>query len=310
MLLLSNYPHDALHIWAENQPVVEYNAARLNQIPAQQYTLTAIDPYPPHVSKQDINRVLARSRSKTGGLDYHILIKEGCRVMLTTNIDIADRLINGQMGTVIKIGLNENNQKPNIVYIKFDDSDAGKNAVTKHSNSFARHNNVVPIEPVLTKIKIRPGKPSSPEIQRTQFPLTLAYACTVHKVQGLTLKKVVISFDLLEQRSFNYGQIYVALSRSTSLQGLHILGNIEMKHVKANPKVHQEYERLREISPITNSLSSQLQLTVSNNDVTVSLLNIRSLQKHSIDIKNDANIMNSDVIAFTETQLLPHNSDT
>ena len=267
------------------------------------------DRYPPHFSKQDIGRVLARSRSETGGLDYHILIKEGCRVMLTTNIDIADRLINGQMGTVIKIGLNEKTQKPNIVYIKFDDSDAGKNAVTKHSNSFARDNNVVPIKPVLTKIKIRPGKPSSPEIQRTQFPLTLAYACTVHKVQGLTLKKVVISFDLLKQRSFNYGQLYVALRRSTSLQGLHILGNIEMKHVKANPKVHQEYERLREISPITNSLSSQLQLTVSNNDVTVSLLNIRSLQKHSIDIKNDANIMNSDVIAFTETQLLPHNSD-
>ena len=68
-----------------------------------------------------------------------------------------------------------------------------------------------------------------------------------------------------------------------------------MKHVKANPKVHQEYERLREISPITTSLSSQLQLTVSNNYVTVSLLNIRSLQKHSIDIRNDANIMNSDV---------------
>ena len=103
--------------------------------------------------------------------------------------------------------------------------------------------------------------------------------------------------------------MYVALSRSTSLQGLHILGNIEMKHVKANPKVHQEYERLRKISPITNSLSAQLQLTVSNNDVTVSLLNIRSLRKHSIDIKNDANIMNSDVIAFTETKLLPHNSD-
>ena len=105
--------------------------------------------------------------------------------MLTTNRDIAYRLINGQMGPVVKIGLNEKTQKPNIVYINFDDSDAGKNAITKHSNSFARHNNVVPIEPVLTKIKIRPGKPSSPEIQRTQFPLTLGYACTVHKVQGL-----------------------------------------------------------------------------------------------------------------------------
>lgn len=301
----SNYPHDALHIWAENKPVDEYNAARLSQIPAQQYTITAIDQYPQHVSKQDIDRVLAKGRSETGGLDYHILIKEGCRVMLTTNIDIADRLINGQMGTVIKITLSEKTQKPNIVYIKFDDSEAGRRAITKHSNSFARHNNVVPIEPVLTKIKIRPGKPSSPEIQRTQFPLTLGYACTVHKVQGLTLKKVVVSFDLLKQRSFNYGQIYVAISRSTSLQGLHVLGNIKMKHVKANPKVHQEYKRLREILPNTNSLSSQL----SNNDVTVTLLNVRSLKKHSIDIKNDANIMNSDVIAFTETQLLPRNSD-
>lgn len=193
--------------------------------------------------------------------------------MLTTNIDIADRLINGQMGTVIKIALNEKTQKPNIVYIKFDDSEAGRNAipVTKHSNSFAHHNNVVPIEAVLAKIKIRPGKPSSPEIQRTQFPLTLGYACTVHKVQGLTLKRVVVSFELLKQRAFNYGQIYVALSRSTSLQGLHLLGNIEMKHVKANPKVHQEYERLREISPITTSLSTQLQLTVSNNDVSFSV---------------------------------------
>lgn len=75
--------------------------------------------------------------------------------MLTTNIDIADRLKKWSNGNC-KIGLNEKTQKPNIVYIKFDDSDAGKNAITKHSNSFAGHNNVVPIELVLTKIKIRP----------------------------------------------------------------------------------------------------------------------------------------------------------
>ena len=81
----SNYPHDALHIWAENKPVDEYNATRLNQIPAHQFALTAIDQYPPHVSKQDTDRVLARSRSETGGLHYHIFMKEGCRVMLTTS---------------------------------------------------------------------------------------------------------------------------------------------------------------------------------------------------------------------------------
>ena len=62
----NNYPHDALHIWAENQPVNEYNVTRLDQIPAQQCILTATDHYPPHVSKQNIDRVLARRRSETG----------------------------------------------------------------------------------------------------------------------------------------------------------------------------------------------------------------------------------------------------
>ena len=112
---------------------------------------------------------------------------------------------------------------------------------------------MVPIEPVLAKIKIRPGKASSPEIQRAQFPVTLAWACTVHKVQGLTLENVVISSNLIRQRACNYEQIYVALSRSTSLQGMHILGQIESKHVKANPKVSEEYQRLRKECTISRS---------------------------------------------------------
>lgn len=44
--------------------------------------------------------------------------------MLTTNIDINDRLINEQMGTVTKIVINHNT-KPSTIYSKFDDSQAG-----------------------------------------------------------------------------------------------------------------------------------------------------------------------------------------
>ena len=286
--------------------VDEYNINRLSQIQGREYILTAVDQYPQHIRKQDIDKVLARSRSETGGLDYTISIKEGCRVMLTTNIDIADRLINGQMGTVVKISLNEQTEKPNILYIKFDDSEAGRNAISKHTNRFAQENNAVPIGPFLARIKVRPGKPSSLEVQRTQFPITLAYACTVHKVQGLTLNKVVVSFDLIKQRSFNYGQIYVALSRATSLQGLNILGNIESKHIKANPKVEEEYERLRKVSSIINNPQPA---PIENDGITVSLLNIRSLNKHSIDVKHDQNMMTSDIMVFTETQMLPQTPD-
>ncbi len=114
------------------------------------------------------------------------------------------------MGTVVKIQVNEIN-KPTTLYIKFDDENAGKTLTNSSANSFARENHLVPIEPVLAKIKIRPGKPSSPEIHRIHFPVALSWACTVRKVRGLTLENVVVSLELHKQRSFNYGQIYVAL---------------------------------------------------------------------------------------------------
>ena len=236
-----------------------------------------------------------------------VSIKEGARVMLTNNVNISDRLINGQLGTVARIFVNEVTQKPTIVYIKFDDKDAGNLVIDKSSDIFAIENKVVPIKPVLAQIKLNPGKRSSPEIQRLQFPLALAWACTVHKVQGLTLNKIVTSFELFKQRSFNYGQIYVALSRATSLQGLYVLGKLEHKHIKADPRVIEEYERLRNTSLLEENANFQVQ--EDDPIIPIVLLNIRSLRKHSIDIKFDTKIFNCDMLLLTETQLTPSDSD-
>ena len=55
--------------------------------------LKAVDQYPAHVLKQDVDKIFTKGRSETGGLDSVVYMKEGETVMLTTNIDIADRLL-------------------------------------------------------------------------------------------------------------------------------------------------------------------------------------------------------------------------
>ena len=134
-----------------------------------------------------------------GGLAKLLVIKKNALIMLTNNVDIDDRLINGQFGTVfsVKYDINCNVQ---VVYVKFLDPIAGLRI--RRSDTFAYENNVVPIKMIAANIPVT-KHPASPSIVRTQFPLMLAWTCTVHKVQGLTLPNAVISFQLNHQCRFN-----------------------------------------------------------------------------------------------------------
>ena len=59
-------------------------------------------------------------------MDYRIDLKEDSRVMLTANLDTDDHVINGQMENVASIKFDTAHQKPQVIYIKFDDEDAGR----------------------------------------------------------------------------------------------------------------------------------------------------------------------------------------
>ena len=66
---------------------------------------------------------------------------------------------------------------------------------------------------------------------RQQFPLQLAYAVTVHRVQGCTVQKAVVC---LNDRFFESGQAYVALSRVRSLEDL-VLWDFEKSTIRLDP---------------------------------------------------------------------------
>ena len=106
------------------------------------------------------------------------------------------------------------------MYVKFNNNNAGRDAM--QSDVITQQHNWVPIKKRQTLFGFRKNKQQS-SVKRTQFPLTLPWAYTVQKVQGLSLAEGLVLFDLENQKSFNQGQIYVAFSRISSIYKMYLI---------------------------------------------------------------------------------------
>jgi len=132
----------------------------------------------------------------------------GCQVMLTINLP-NNNLANGSRGIIVDFDIETNNPIVKILN--------GKELEIKmHTWSLDENDN---------------------SITKTQIPLIHAWAITIHKSQGMTLDYVItdIGDDI-----FEYGQIYVVLSRVKSLDGL-FLKNINFDKIKTHPKILKFY---------------------------------------------------------------------
>ena len=116
-------------------------------------------------------------------------------------------------------------------------------------------------------------------------------------MQGLTLDKIVVD---MKGGRFSPGQAYVAFSRVKTLQGLHIL-NFNAKAIKCSSDVQNEMARLN--NKLLPSLPQLQFLSLPDNYVTITLLNVRSLVPKVADIEQDVCLKAAKILCFCETWL-------
>ena len=90
-------PDDSIYLFAENSEKDKLNLSKLSLLVTPLVTVKAIDKFPTGTCQSKIDQILSYSESRTGGLTSLLSIKKNAYVMLTNNIDINDRLINGQI---------------------------------------------------------------------------------------------------------------------------------------------------------------------------------------------------------------------
>ena len=153
--------------------------------------------------------------------------------------------------------------------------------IKRDSYNFAKVNGVFPSE--TTELDIILSKSSTIFVKRTQLPTMLAWACTVHKVQGLTLPNLAMSLQLDQQRTFGAGQFYIAVNSAIALLKISLVGDLIRDMSNASVSVLLEYDRLRSHSNF---------FFEPENDSTkfVTLLNIRDLVNNSDNFLADVTI--------------------
>jgi len=181
-------------------------------------TLTSINRTAEEINQRQLANLSTTSNTYDGIIsgDYKasdlpvaqsLTLKKGAQVMMCRN-DQARRWVNGTLATIVE--LNDNS-----VVVKIND------------DTYEVH----PVEWEKTKyVYDKESKKTEREIvgTYTQLPLRLAWAITIHKSQGMTFERMVLD---LSRGVFTAGQLYVALSRVKSLDGLYLTAPIRSSYV-------------------------------------------------------------------------------
>ncbi|MBC8151490.1 MAG: helix-turn-helix domain-containing protein [Bacteroidetes bacterium] len=158
--------------------------------------------------------------------EAELALKVGAQVMFIKNDISPDKLFyNGKIGRITSID-------EDVIYVK-----SGYETIAV--DRLIWENIRYTIDPTTKEIK---GEVIG---QFTQYPLRLAWAITIHKSQGLTFEKAIIDASA----AFAHGQVYVALSRCKTLEGLVLRTPIPSHSIKTEQTLEDFHEQVQQQTP-------------------------------------------------------------
>ena len=203
----------------------------------------------------------SKANMDRGGLQKEMELAIGAPVMVTLNIMTELDVANGVRGIVEAIVLDERESvigtgdehtiklryPPRYVLVRLDR--------TKAPSLKGLSRNVIPIIPVKKTFTINKGS-SKITINRTQLPLTLAYAFTDYRSQGQTLQPVMIDIGPPPYGHLTPFNVYVALSRGTGRDNIRLLRDFDETLLQHHPSefLRLEDERLDRLNKTTRDL--------------------------------------------------------
>lgn len=193
---------EAIYLCANNETADKINLCSLNEIKESEYVFKAF--YSSGYNRRD------------APIPDTITLKQGCKVMIRVNDNLNRKYVNGTVGFVEGFNRGELSDAIESVEVFIPEINESVNINRSYFGSSGY---------MIDKETLEVSKRKDEWM--CQFPLSLAYAITIHKSQGM-------GFDYMNldaTRYFSHGQLYTALSRAKTLEGLRLIQPLDPKMV-------------------------------------------------------------------------------
>ena len=231
---------------------------------------------------------------KTNFVD-ELVVKKGCPVMLVSNIDVADCLSNGQLGTLVDTVKGANGVVKWLM-IKFKNVNVGKEWRQRHPGLAEIYPGCTGVERLSWDYNLKEEGPR--HINIYQFPIKVAFAVTAHKIQGQSiLKPAKVAVDLAGTKSSS--QAYVMLSRVEDIEQIGIMGDFKESNVRIDKNALAELQKMNERSMNRNPTPWR----DGKEAVRIAALNVMNLRNNHRYLVQDPTLRFADIVCVSETWL-------